>query len=131
VSAELIASILDYVAVTHTDAITTNHLFIKLRGPQAGQPMTYPDVSRLFQRLRRQTGIVASAHLLRHSSLTVLAHQGWRPEHIRERAGHAQFHTTYQLYVHPTDEELRSAWEQTASQFRLHAAPEHDDVSST
>jgi integrase/recombinase XerD len=28
VSAELIASILDYVAVTHTDAVTTNHLWL-------------------------------------------------------------------------------------------------------
>jgi integrase/recombinase XerD len=130
VSPQLIAQILNYVAVAHTDTVSTNHLFIKLRGPQAGQPITYPDVSRLFQRLRRQTGIVASAHVLRHSSLTALAQHGWQPEHLRERAGHVQFQTTYQLYVHPTDEELRDAWEQTVDQLRLQAAQEpHDDNS--
>src|SRR5712691_7316058 len=59
------------------------------------------------------------AHLLRHSSLTSLAKHGWRPELLRERAGHTQISSTYQLYVHPSDEELREAWEQTQERLRL------------
>jgi integrase/recombinase XerD len=113
VSEDLINQILDYLVIIHTDEIETNHLFVKLRGVNVGQPLGYAEVNDLFQRLSCKTGIEAHAHLLRHSSLTSLAKHGWRPELLRDRAGHAQFQTTYQMYVHPDEEELREAWEQT------------------
>jgi integrase/recombinase XerD len=122
VSADLINLILDYLVLVHTDEVETNHLFIKLRGPRSGQPLEYADVNDLFQRLKRKTGIDAHAHLLRHSSLTALAKSGWRPELLRERAGHAQFQHTYQLYVHPSDDDLREEWERTEAHIRLRQA---------
>src|SRR6266567_6057186 len=90
VSDELINQILDYLIIVHTDEVETNHLFIKLRGANAGRPLEYADINDLFQRLKNKTGIDAHAHLLRHSSLTSLAKNGMRPEVLRERAGHAQ-----------------------------------------
>jgi integrase/recombinase XerD len=119
VSRDLINQILDYVALAHTDEIETNHLFIKVQGPGRGEPLAYADVADLFRRLKRKTGIDATAHLLRHSSLTHLARAGWRPELLRERAGHAQFQYTYQLYVHVSDEDLRQEWERTESQMHV------------
>lgn len=119
VSRALINHILDYLVVVHTDEVQTNHLFIKLHGTRSGQPLEYADVNDLFQRLARKTGIDAHAHLLRHSSLTSLAKHGWRPELLRERAGHTHIHSTYQLSVHPSDEELREAWERTQERLRL------------
>jgi integrase/recombinase XerD len=116
VSDELINQILDYLVIVHTDEVETNHLFIKLRGTNAGQPLEYADVNDLFQRLKSKTGIDAHAHLLRHSSLTSLAKKGMRPEVLRERAGHAQFQYTYQLYVHPSEEEMREEWERMGTQ---------------
>src|SRR6266700_1890727 len=119
VSDELINQILDYLVIVHTDEVETNHLFIKLRGPRAWQPLEYADVNDLFQRLKCKTGIDAHAHLLRHSSLTSLAKNGMRPEVLRERAGHAQFQYTYQLYVHPGEEEMRQEWKQAEAQICL------------
>jgi len=119
VSADLINQILDYLVIVHTDEVETNHLFVKLRGQRAGQPLEYADVNDLFQRLKVKTGIDAHAHLLRHSSLTSLAKNGMRPEVLRERAGHAQFQYTYQLYVHPSEEEMREEWEQAEAQLHL------------
>ncbi len=119
VSDELINDILDYLVLVHAEEVQTNHLFIKVRGSHAGQPLEYPDVNDLFRRLRRKTGIDAHAHLLRHSSLTSLAQAGWRPEHLRERAGHAQFQYTYQLYVHPSDEAMREEWKAAEQQMKL------------
>ena len=119
VSDDLINQILDYLVVVHTDEIETNHLFIKLRGPHSGQPLEYADVNDLFQRLKHRTGIDAHAHLLRHSSLTSLAKSGIRPEVLRERAGHAQFQYTYQLYVHPDEEEMREEWERAGTGLHL------------
>jgi site-specific recombinase XerD len=116
VSADLTYRIMDYVANAHTETVTTNHLFIKHHGPRSGEPLTYADVHALFQRLQKKTGIAASAHLFRHTLLTRLAKAGWAPEHLRERAGHASFQHTYQLYVHPSAEDLREAWERTQEQ---------------
>lgn len=119
VSDELINQILDYLIIVHTDEVETNHLFIKLRGVNAGQPLEYADVNDLFQRLKVKTGIDAHAHLLRHSSLTSLAKSGMRPEVLRERAGHAQFQYTYQLYVHPDEEEMREEWKKAGGDVQL------------
>jgi integrase/recombinase XerD len=119
VSDDLINQILDYLVIVHTDEVETNHLFVKLRGLRAGKPLEYADVNDLFQRLKAKTGIDAHAHLLRHSSLTSLAKNGMRPEVLRERAGHVQFQYTYQLYVHPSEEEMREEWERTKPQLEL------------
>jgi integrase/recombinase XerD len=119
VSPELIYQIMDYAVVAHTETIETNHVFLKMQGPRAGQPLEYADVHDLFQRLKGKTGIDASAHMFRHTSFTHLAKAGWLPEHLRERAGHANFQYTYQLYVHPNEEDLRDAWEQTQEQMKL------------
>jgi integrase len=51
--------------------------------------------------------------------LTVLAEQGWAPELLQERAGHASFQQTYQTYVHPSKEALRKAWEQVQDEVSL------------
>lgn len=77
VSRELINLLMDYLAVFHTDEVETNHVFIKLHGPHRGQPMTYSDVNNLFIRLRSATGIDATPHVLRHSSLTALSRADW------------------------------------------------------
>jgi site-specific recombinase XerD len=119
VSDDLINQILDYLVIVHTDEVETNHLFIKIRGANAGQPLEYADINDLFQRLKSKTSIDAHAHLLRHSSLTSLAKNGMRPEVLRERAGHAQFQYTYQLYVHPDEEEMREEWEKAEAEFHL------------
>lgn len=128
VSENLMNQILDYLVMVHVDEVQTNHLFVKLRGSHAGEPLDYGNVNDLFQRLQRKTGIDAHAHLLRHSSLTSLASSGWRPELLRERAGHAQFQYTYQLYIHPGEEEMRQQWEQVESQLQLHSVVREEDA---
>ena len=117
VSSDLIDEIVAYVGRAHTAEVETNHLFIKLHGERSGLALTYADVDSLFRRLRRKTGIAhVTPHILRHTMLTMLAELGWPPELLQERAGHASFQQTYQTYVHPSQEALRSAWEQTQKQ---------------
>ncbi len=123
VSSDLIDEIVAYVGRAHTADVVTNHLFLKLSGERAKQAMTYEDVDSLFRRLRRKTGIVnVTPHLLRHTMLTQLAELGWPPELLQMRAGHASFQQTYQTYVHPSQQALRGAWEQTQDQVRLKAS---------
>lgn len=119
VSADLIDEIVAYVGIAHTAEVETNHLFIKRQGTRAGQALTYADVDSLFRRLRSRTGIAVTPHILRHTMLTALAEQGWAPELLQERAGHASFQQTYQTYVHPSQEALRTAWEKTQAAVSL------------
>ena len=111
VSEALLHEALLYVAQAHTLDIQTNHLFLKAQGSHAGQPLDYANVDALFQQLRHKTGIEATPHLLRHTHFTLLAEADWPPELLRERAGHASFHHTYQSYVHPSQQRLRKEWE--------------------
>ncbi len=119
VSADLIDEIVAYVGIAHTAEVETNHLFIKRQGARSGQALTYADVDSLFRRLRSRTGIAVTPHMLRHTMLTALAEQGWAPELLQERAGHASFQQTYQTYVHPSQEALRAAWEKTQTAVSL------------
>lgn len=96
-----------------------NHLFLKLRGTHKGDPITYDEVNSLFRRLRSKTGIDVAPHILRHSSLSALAKAGWKPEYLQERAGHASFQHTYQLYVHVSENELHEEWEKTQQTVRM------------
>ena len=119
-SNELIDEIVDYVSKVHTAEVETNHLFVKLRGKQSGQPLTYADVDSLFRRLRQKTGIHGvTPHILRHTMLTRLAELGWAPELLQVRAGHASFQQTYDIYIHPSLAALRTAWEKTQDQVCL------------
>jgi len=129
VSAALIDAIVAYVGVAHTAEVETNHLFIKQHGARAGQALTYADVDSLFRRLRNKTGLAVTPHMLRHTMLTALAEQGWAPELLQERAGHASFQQTYQTYVHPSPEALRTAWEKTQEAVSLASLQEKERES--
>jgi integrase/recombinase XerD len=129
VSSDLIDEIVAYVGRAHTAEVETNHLFIKQHGSRSGQALTYEDVDSLFRRLRRKTGIAVTPHTLRHTMLTILAELGWAPELLQERAGHASFQQTYQTYVHPSQEALRTAWKQTQGQVCLTSHAEGQNSS--
>lgn len=103
-----------YICEIHTCDINTNHVFLKLRGNNAGKPMDYTDVDNLFRTLRRKTGISITPHVFRHTSLSLLYSDGWAPELLRIRAGHKNIYTTLNTYIHPTEEELATEFHKAA-----------------
>ncbi len=111
---ELMDLFMEYVCTFHTERVQTNHVFIKLRGSKAGQPMDYSDVDNLFRTLREKTGITVTPHMFRHTSLSLLYSAGWEPELLRIRAGHKNIYTTINTYVHPSDEEVAEAFRAVA-----------------
>lgn len=119
VSSDLMNFYMDYIGEYHTDEVDTNHVFIKLSGENKYQPLEYQDVVSLFERLRKKTGIDITPHILRHTSLTELRRAGWKDEHLMKRAGHAHIQTTMQMYIHPSDEEMRKDWEQAEKRMQL------------
>ena len=111
---ELADLFMGYVCEIHTCDINTNHVFLKLRGGNAGRPMDYTDVDNLFRTLRQKTGIQITPHVFRHTSLSLLYADGWAPELLRIRAGHKNIYTTINTYIHPTEEELTAAFNKAA-----------------
>jgi integrase/recombinase XerD len=48
--------------------------------------------------------------MFRHTNLTELWKTGeMRPETLQRRAGHANIQTTMQMYIHPSDEDIRES----------------------
>jgi len=123
VSEDLINEIISYIGTAHTFEVETNHLFLKLRGANKGQPMTYDEVNSLFRRLKNKTSLDVTPHILRHSSLTALARAKWKPELLQERAGHATFQYTYQMYVHVSEDELHDEWVKTQQAVSMNQSP--------
>lgn len=112
---ELMDLFMEYVCMYHSGDVNTNHTFIKLCGSGMGKAMDYTDVDNLFRTLRRKTGIEVTPHMFRHTSLSLLYSAGWEPELLRKRAGHKNIYTTINTYVHPSDEEVASAFRAVAS----------------
>ncbi len=99
--------------------IDTNFVFVKLRGENKGKPMTYSDVEALFKRLRQKTGIDVHPHLFRHTHATMYYQETKDIKQVQERLGHSHIQTTMNLYLHPSDEEIRKDWEKAQGAFQI------------
>lgn len=99
--------------------IDTNFVFVKLRGENKGQPLEYPDVSDLFKRLKKKTGINVHAHLFRHTHGTMYYQSTKDIKATQERLGHSQIQTTMNLYLHPSDKYIRANWEIAQPAFKI------------
>ncbi|MGN4423554.1 tyrosine-type recombinase/integrase [Bacillus cereus group sp. MYBK30-1] len=99
--------------------VDTNFILVKLRGENLGKPMTYSDVESLFKRLKKKTGINLHPHLFRHTHATIYYQKTKNIKQVQERLGHSQIQTTMNLYLHPSDEEIREDWKKAQSEFHL------------
>ncbi|GAE02618.1 integrase [Clostridium botulinum B str. Osaka05] len=106
--------------------IDTNFVFVKLRGKNKGQPLEYQDVSDLFKRLKKKTGMDVHAHLLRHTHATVYYQATKDIKQVQERLGHSQIQTTMNMYLHSSDEDIRSSWELAQPLFQISKGDTND-----
>ncbi|QEZ70861.1 transposase (plasmid) [Paraclostridium bifermentans] len=120
ISQELINLFDDYAyEILDELEIDTNFVFVKLKGKNKGQPLEYQDASDLFKRLKKKTGIDVHAHLLRHTHATIYYQTTKDIKQVQERLGHSQIQTTMNMYLHPSDEDIRSNWEIAHSSFKI------------
>ena len=66
--------------------------------------MNYSDIYSLFKRLKHKTSINVHPHLF-HTHATVFIMK--LIKQVQERLGHSNIQTTINLYVHPTEEDIR------------------------
>ncbi|WP_141994790.1 tyrosine-type recombinase/integrase [Bacillus sp. B4EP4a] len=99
--------------------LDTNFVFVKLRGKNVGKPMGNWDVDALFKRLRKKTGISIHPHLFRHTHATMYYQKTKDIKQVQERLGHSQIQTTMNLYLHPSEEDIRKDWEKAQPAFEI------------
>lgn len=107
--------------------IDTNFLFVKLKGKDKGKPLEYHNVRAIFDRLKKVTGIDVHAHILRHTHATLYYNATKDIKQVQERLGHSQIQTTMNLYLHPSDEDIRKNWEIAQPSFRLDKRENNND----
>jgi site-specific recombinase XerD len=89
---------------------STDHLFVVLKGPNRGGPLSAYGLDEILERARRRAGLVhATCHELRHTCLTRLREAGMALEAVQAQAGHASIEST-RIYLHLADDWLASQY---------------------
>jgi integrase/recombinase XerD len=78
-------------------------VFVALKGPSRGQPLSAYGLDEVLDGARRRAGLAhATCHELRHTCLTRLREAGMALEAVQAQAGHASMETT-RIYLHLAD----------------------------
>jgi site-specific recombinase XerD len=103
-----------YLDTERPDESTTPRVFVVLKGPRRGLPLSDDGLDEIVLGARRRAGLAhASCHELRHTCLTRLREAGMALEAIQAQAGHRSIEST-RIYLHLAndwlaDEYLRAA----------------------
>ena len=78
----------------------TDRVFVVLKGPRRGQPLSAAGLDEIVAGARRRAGIEAlTCHQLRHTCFTRLREAGMELEAIQAQAGHRSIKST-RIYLH-------------------------------
>lgn len=89
-----------YLADERPKDSTDDHVFVVLKGPHRGRPLTAAGVDEVLAGARARAGLThATCHELRHTCFTRLREAGMALEAIQAQAGHASLETT-RVYLH-------------------------------
>lgn len=105
ISARFFASVGDYLDHERPDG-DTDRLFVVLKGPRRGQPLSAAGLDEILAGARRRGGLQrGTCHELRHTCLTRLREAGMALEAIQAQAGHRSIEST-RVYLHLTNDWL-------------------------
>lgn len=99
VSGMFFASLASYFEHERPDG-GTDRVFVVLRGPTRGRPLSAEGVDQVLSGARDRAGLArATCHQLRHTCLTRLREAGMALEAVQAQAGHRSIEST-RIYVH-------------------------------
>ena len=88
-----------------------DHVFVVLKGPTRGRPLTAAGLDEVLAGARARAGLAhASCHELRHTCFTRLREAGMALEAIQAQAGHASIETT-RIYLHLSNDWLAGEYQ--------------------
>jgi len=107
VGAELMRLYAHYMHVEY-GSLDSDYVFVNLFAQPYGRPLRYQAVHQLVRRLRKDTGIGFTLHMLRHSRATDLLRHGVGVDVVARLLTHRSSTTTSQTYIHLDVDDLRA-----------------------
>ena len=93
----------------------TDRVFVVLKGPRRGLPLSAEGVDEILDGARRRAGMEhATCHELRHTCLTRLREAGMALEAVQAQAGHRSLEST-RVYLHLTNDWLADQYRRAAA----------------
>jgi site-specific recombinase XerD len=106
VSARFFATVAAYLDRERPRASTTDRVFVVLKGPNRGRPLSAAGLDEIVAGARARAGLAhGTCHELRHTCMTRLREAGMALEAVQAQAGHRSIETT-RIYLHLTDDWL-------------------------
>jgi integrase/recombinase XerD len=122
VSGRFFASLGAYVEQERPAMSATTRVFVVLKGPRRGQPLTAAGVDEILDGARGRAGLTrATCHQLRHTCFTRLREAGMALEAIQAQAGHASIDST-RIYLHLANDWLEKEYLRAAEAIDAQAA---------
>jgi integrase/recombinase XerD len=124
ISNTFFAAVGDYLHRERPRNAPTDRVFVTLKGPNRGRPMTADGIDKILRAARERAGLHrASCHQLRHTCLTRLREAGMELEAVQAQAGHASIEST-RIYLHLTDDWLADEYRRAVERIDTDAAAE-------
>jgi len=114
VSARFFTAVATYLEVERPADSATDRVFVVLKGPHRGNPLSAKGLDEVLTGARRRAGLShATCHELRHTCLTRLREAGMALEAVQAQAGHASIEST-RIYLHLADDWLATQYRKAA-----------------
>ena len=114
VSTRFFAAAAAYLESERPADVETDRVFVVLKGPRRGNPLSVRGLDEMLAGARRRAGLThATCHELRHTCLTRLREAGMALEAVQAQAGHASIEST-RIYLHLADDWLASQYRKAA-----------------
>ena len=94
------ATVARYMDHERPSETTSDFLFVALKGPRRGHPLSVPGLDQIIRAARERAGLShGTCHELRHTCFTRLREAGMAIEAIQAQAGHRSI-TSTRVYLH-------------------------------
>ena len=114
----------DYLSDERPRDAETDRVFVTLKGPTRGQPLSRDGIDTILRGARDRAGLAkATCHQLRHTCLTRLREAGMELEAVQAQAGHVSIEST-RIYLHLTNAWLADEYRRAADLIDADAAAE-------
>jgi site-specific recombinase XerD len=113
ISGRFFATLGRYLDQERPRTSSTDRVFVVLKGPHRGRPLSAAGVDEIMKGARSRAGLgKATCHQLRHTCFTRLREAGMALEAIQALAGHASIEST-RIYLHLADDWLAGEYTRT------------------
>ena len=107
-------SVAHYLDAERPQGIDTDRVFVVLKGPNRGEPLTPKGLEQVLTSAKERAGLShATCHELRHTCLTRLREAGMALEAVQAQAGHRSIEST-RLYLHLANDWLAGEYHKAA-----------------